>query len=198
MIKYWISHGGIMKAYFIESDGGKYTVKHYESIVREAEKSGNYSRLLEHTKKLNEAGYLGMPYYSLIDNEHIIIEWLEFLTQNGSRWAADKWCFYAHFKEKDDDMASWAWECYISALEKKGELVAPEDYYKVGYWCYQIFSDVNPRIQREQFYGKILRTGQWYQKALDAGFNRNEIGEGAWCVDILHRYTQNNQGSSKK
>ena len=73
MIKYWTSHGGIMKAYFIETDGRMYTVKHYESIVQEAEKSGNYGRLLEHTKKLNERKHLSVIYCflkSIMKNTH--------------------------------------------------------------------------------------------------------------------------------
>lgn len=168
---------------YTESDGKTYSLEDYEQLARDR----NIELLNKHAKALADAGLNEgesrvTPYYQF-DDETNYNSWIEYLTKEGSEWAADEWCG-EYLLKKDYDMASWAIECYVAGKEERGEYIAPNEYYRIGYYKYvQVDTNLPLLEMRERYGGKILSAGQWYQKAIDAGMSYDDISEGSWCVD---------------
>lgn len=46
----------------------------------------------------------------------------------------------------------------------------------------------------QKYEGKILATRQWYQRAIDAGYNRDAIDDGSWCLSYKRKEGNGNGG----
>lgn len=183
----------------IEYDGGAYDLIDYENILKLAMKTGNIDELVKHSKKMKGVSEVFPPSALSIDVEFTVISWLEFLNRNGSEWAREQ-LIIKYKLAKDYDMISWTIECFIEGLEKRNEYVSPSLYYLVGYYKYIQFDDSNLTSlteRYEKYEGEILSAGHWYKKAVDAGFDYNEIDEGQWCIDAYNRYFKSEEKKEK-
>lgn len=166
-----------------EYDGKKFTIEDYDNIVKSAIKTWKTDTLIEHCNKLEKVGCVNPPSGMTLDYEFTFESWLEFLNRNGSNWAKEQLC-NKYKIQKDYDMVSWVYECFLKGKEERGEYVDPVLYYQTGYYKYkQIDDDLAPDEVMKRYEGKIISVGQWYKKAIDAGFNINDIDEGKWCID---------------
>ena len=170
---------------FEELDGKLYTVADYERIVKKAMAAQDIEPLIEHSEKMMCSN---KPSALSLNKEFTYTSWCEFLNKNGSEWACN-YLFDKYAVVGDYDMASWTKECFIEGLKERGEYVAPILYYQVGYYKYMQINDDLPMEQMIQLYeGKILATGHWYKKALEAGFSEDSIVDGKWCISYYDNY----------
>ena len=181
-----------------EYDGKTYSVNDYEQIVKNAIETKNINTLIEHSEKLKRVGCEQAPSAMSLDPQFTIESWMEFLNRNGSNWAKERLCD-DYLIKRDYDMASWIIESFINGLEKRGEFVSPMLYYQIGYYKYlQIPDDILSSGEMQARYkGKILSVGEWYKKAIAAGYNPEDISEGKWCIDVYNRWKQGNKEKSK-
>lgn len=130
------------------------------------------------------------PSVLFLNKDFTYNSWLEFLNRNGSKWARDN-LNVKYSLTKDYDMISWTYQCFIEGLQERKEKTDPQLYYMVGYYKYMQVNDDLPLEQMHQLYeGKILATGQWYKKAVEAGYSKENIKEGKWCIHYYEDYEQ--------
>lgn len=176
-----------------EYDGRLYSLNDYEQIVESAINTKNIDALIEHSEKLREAGCEEAPSALSLDPQFTIESWMEFLNKNGSNWAKEHLCIN-YLAKRDYDMVSWIIESFVKGLEGRGESVPPMLYYQIGYYKYLQIDDNLPLGEmHEKYDGKIISTGQWYKKAIEAGFNPENIDEGKWCIDYYNSWERKSQ-----
>lgn len=179
---------------FTESDGKTYTISDYEKIVKTALAEENLNLLQEHSNRLQMAGYIEAPNVDPLLPEWGYRSWIEFLNQNGSKWALD-YLKNRYLLAGDYDMAAWSIECFIKGKEERGEAVSANYYYLVGAYKYaQVDENIPYEEMIQKYEGKILATRQWYQRAIDAGYNRDAIDDGSWCLSYKRKEGNGNGG----